>query len=81
MIFIGESFSIFEITTLSLQLVLTIFFLRNKMANQCRHRPMMNFVFVVKTSSQLFNGVTMTSHKDGTALGLFEKSKLVLWRP
>ena len=43
MIFIGESFSIFEISTLSLQLVLTIFFLRNKMANQCRHRPMMNF--------------------------------------
>ena len=78
MIFKGESFTVFEISTLSLQLVSTIFFLRNKMANQ-RHRPMMNFFFVVKTSSQLFNGVTMTSHKDGTALGLFEKSKLVLW--
>ena len=79
MIFKGESFTVFEISNLSLQLVSTLIFLRNKMAIQCRHRPMMNFFFVVKTSSQLFNGVTMTSHKDGAALGLFEKSKLVLW--
>ena len=34
------------------------------------------FFFVVKTSSQLFNGVTMTSLKDGTALGLFEKVEI-----
>ena len=31
--------------------------------------------FVVKTSSQLFNGVTMSSHKDGTALGFCLKSR------